>query len=108
MRATAIGSIALATAITAVGAGCGLLPPPALAQDCAGWSQLDVDGQLQTAQALIQPWLIDEARERQHLSPETPDAQVYSAVAGSLTKTCELQRRPGLRLADVVRDLYER
>jgi predicted Rossmann fold nucleotide-binding protein DprA/Smf involved in DNA uptake len=103
-----VRSLSLATAVAAAGAGCGLLPPPPLAQDCAGWSQLDADGQLQTAQALIQPWLIDEARARQHLSPETPEAQVYSAVAGSLTKTCELQRRPGLRLADVVRDLYER
>jgi hypothetical protein len=64
-------------------------------------------GQLQTAAALIQPALTDRVRERQHLEPDTPEEQVYPAVVGSITKTCDLQRQPGRSLAQIVQDLYE-
>lgn len=86
---------------------CGLLRPTPLAQNCAGWSTLDEEEQLVTAEAVVQPWLMDRVRERQHLPPGTPDDQVYGAVVGSITKVCELERRPNLQLAEIVRDLYE-
>jgi hypothetical protein len=86
---------------------CGLLRPAPLAQNCAGWSQLGEEAQLVTAEALIQPWLMDRVRERQQLAPQTPDAQVYGAVVSSITKVCELERRPDLLLTQLVRDLYE-
>ena len=50
---------------------------------------------------------MDRVRERQQLPPGTPDDQVYGAVAGSLTKVCELERQPDLQLAQIVRELYE-
>ena len=86
---------------------CTLLRPAPLAQDCAGWSRLDAEAREQTAAALIQPWLLDRVRERQHLPAGTPDGEVYQAVASSISKTCDLERRPDLLLAQVVRDLYE-
>jgi hypothetical protein len=88
-------------------AGCSLLRPAPLAHTCAGWSQLNPEEQLQTAAALIQPALTDRVRERQHLEPDTPEEQVYPAVVGSITKTCDLQRQPGRSLAQIVQDLYE-
>ena len=88
-------------------AGCTLLRPPPLAQTCGGWSQLNAEDQQQTAAALIDPSLMVRVRERQHLRPETPDAQVHLAVVGSITKTCDLLRQPGLSLAQVVSDLYQ-
>src|SRR5215207_7017941 len=88
-------------------AACTLLRPPPLAQNCAGWSQLNAEDQGMTAAALLEPSLMDRVRERQHLPPDTPDDQVYLAVVTSITKTCDLQRQPGLALAQVVRELYE-
>jgi hypothetical protein len=87
--------------------GCGFIRPAPLAQNCAGWSQLGDEGQLVTAEALIEPWLMDRVRERQQLPPQTPDAQVFGAVVSSITKVCELERRPDLLLTQLVRDLYE-
>ena len=87
--------------------GCGLLRPAPLAQNCAGWSTLGEEAQLLTAEAVIQPWLMDRVRERQQLPPGTPDDQVYGAVVGSITKVCELERQPNLQLAEIVRELYE-
>ena len=86
---------------------CGLLRPAPLAQNCAGWSLLGEEARLVTAEAVVQPWLMDRVRERQQLPPGTPDAQVYGAVAGSITKVCEAERQPKLQLAEIVRDLYE-
>jgi hypothetical protein len=85
---------------------CGLIRPVPLAQNCAGWIQLDDEAQLVTAEALIEPGLMDRVRERQQLPPQAPDAQVLGAVVSSITKVCELERRPNLLLAQVVQDLY--
>ena len=87
--------------------GCGFIRPAPLAQNCAGWLQLGDEAQLVTAEALIEPWLMDRVRERQQLPPQTPDAQVFGAVVSSITKVCELERRPDLLLAQVIRDLYD-
>jgi hypothetical protein len=98
----------LATTLVAALTGCSLVPRPVpLARSCGGWSELGATERLQTAQALVRPDLMDRVRDRQHLPRDTPDADVYSAVAGSLTKTCELERRPELLLAEVVSSLYE-
>jgi hypothetical protein len=97
----------IASGVALTVAACTLFRPAPPAQDCAGWSRLDIDAREQTAAALIQPWLLDRARERQHLPPGTPDGEVFQAVASSITKTCDLERRPDLLLAQVVRDLYE-
>ena len=100
----AIGmAIGLALSLSA----CNLLRPTPLAQNCAGWLQLGDEAQLVTAEALIEPWLMDRVRQRQQLPPQTPDAQVFAAVVSSITKVCELERRPDLLLAQVVRDLYD-
>jgi hypothetical protein len=85
---------------------CGLVRPAPLAQNCAGWLDLGDEAQLVTAEALIEPWLMDRVRERQQLPPQTPDAQVFGAVVSSITKVCELERRPDLLLTQVVRELY--
>jgi hypothetical protein len=88
--------------------GCSLVPRPVpLAVSCGGWSELGAAERLQTAEALVRPGLMDRVRDRQHLPRDTPDADVYPAVASSLTKSCELERRPELLLADVVSALYE-
>jgi hypothetical protein len=86
--------------------GCGLIRPAPLAQNCAGWLQLGDEAQLVTAEALIEPLLMDRVRERQQLPPQAPDAEVFGAVMSSITKVCELERRPNLLLAQVVQDLY--
>ena len=88
-------------------AACTLVRPSPLAQDCAGWSRLGANDQELTAEALIQPSLMDRVRERQHLQPGTPDDEVYLAVVSSISKTCDLQRRPELPLAQIVRDICE-
>jgi hypothetical protein len=88
-------------------AACTLFRPPPLAENCAGWSQLNAEDQRVTAAALIEPWLMDRVRERQHLQPDTPDEQVYLSVVSSITKTCDLQRQPDLALTQVVRALYQ-
>ena len=41
-------------------------------------------------------------RERQHLPPETADADVFAAVGSSFTKVCELEGRPGLLLTEII------
>ena len=87
--------------------GCGFIRPAPLAENCAGWSQLGDEAQVVTAEALIEPWLMDHIRERQQLPPQTPDAEVFRAVVSSITKVCELERRPDLLLAQVIRDLYD-
>lgn len=66
---------------------------------------MNADQRLQTAEAVIAPELVSSVRERQHL-PEATDAEVFAAVGGSLTKVCELERQPTLRLADIVTSLY--
>jgi hypothetical protein len=86
--------------------GCGFVRPAPLAHNCAGWVQLGDEAQVVTAEALIEPGLMDRVRERQQLSPETPDAEVFGAVVSSITKVCELERRPDLLLAQVVQNLY--
>ena len=93
-------------AVVLLGA-CTFLRPVPLALDCAGWSHLNADDQQRTAEALVQPSLMDRVRERQHLPSDTPDREVYLAVVSSITKTCDLQGRPALTLAQVVHDLYE-
>jgi hypothetical protein len=45
-------------------------------------------------------------RERQHLSADTAGDEVLFAVGGSIDKACELERRPGLLLAEIVNGLY--
>jgi hypothetical protein len=45
-------------------------------------------------------------RERQHLPPETAEAEVFAAVGSSFDKVCELERRPGLMLTEIVTSLY--
>jgi hypothetical protein len=102
-----LGRCVLATALVAALTGCSLVPRPVpLARSCGGWLQLGAAERLQTAEALVRPELMDRVRDRQHLPPDTSDGEVYSAVAGSLTKACELERRPDLLLAEVVSSLY--
>jgi hypothetical protein len=88
--------------------GCGALDPrpEPLAQNCGGWLRLDQAQQIQTAEALIPPQAMEAVRERQQLSADTIDADVYVAVTSSVTKVCELESRPGLPLSDVVTGLY--
>lgn len=95
---------ALATALLmAALMGCGPVP---LAQNCAEWSRLKADEQLQTAHALIDPRLMMSVREKQHLPPDTTDVEVFAAVSSSFTKVCEIERRPGLMLSEIVTRLY--
>jgi len=54
-------TISMAVSLTA----CGLIRPAPLAQNCAGWVQLDDQAKLVTAEALIDPGLMDRVRERQ-------------------------------------------
>ena len=66
---------------------------------------MDADARLQTVAACIAPVLMASARERQHLAPEAAEAEVLAAVSSSLDKVCEIERQPGLLLAEVVTDL---
>ena len=99
--------VAIALLTTAV-TGCGLVNPRPvpLAQTCAEWSRLNADERLQTAEAVIAPELMSRVRESQHLPPEASDAEVFAAVGSSLTKVCELERRPGLMLTEIAAGLY--
>ena len=87
--------------------GCGFIRPAPLAQNFAGWFQLDGETQLVTAEARSSNhglWTASASGSNCH--PKPPDAQVFGAVASRITKVCELERRPDLLLAQVVRDLY--
>lgn len=88
--------------------GCGLIEPRPvpLAHTCAEWTRLAADERLQTAEAFIEPGLMPSVRERQHLSADTADDEVLLAVGSSIDKACELERRPGLLLAEIVSGLY--
>jgi hypothetical protein len=99
--------VAIALLSTAL-IGCGLVEPRPvpLARTCAEWSRLDDDQRRQTAEAVIAPELMTNVRERQHLPPETADEEVFAAVGGSIDKTCEIERRPGRILTEIVASLY--
>ena len=99
--------VAIALLTTAI-IGCGLVNPRPvpLARNCAEWSRLDTDERLQTAEAFVAPELLANARQRQHLPPETADAEVFAAVGSSFDKVCELERRPALMLTEIVASLY--
>jgi len=105
MGSRRIAAIAL-LAVTLV--GCGVLDPRPLplARNCAEWMRLDADEQLQTAEALIEPDLMAVVRERQHLTADSADGEVFAAVRSSVTKICELERQPALMLTEVVASLY--
>jgi hypothetical protein len=94
--------------LTAAMIGCGLVEPRPvpLARTCAEWSRLNDDQRLQTAEAVIAPELMTNVRERQHLPPETTDAEVFAAVGSSIDKVCELERRPGLTLTEIITSVY--
>jgi hypothetical protein len=94
--------------LTTAAIGCGLVDPRPLplARTCGEWSLLTDDQRLQTAEALITPDLVASARARQQLPPETTDAEVFAAVRASIDKVCELERRPGLTLAEITTSLY--
>ena len=94
--------------LTAALIGCGLEDPRPipLARNCAEWSRLDVAERLQTAQAFIEPGLITTVGERQHLPPDATDAELLAAAGSSFDKVCELERRPGLMLSEIVTSLY--
>ena len=88
--------------------GCELVNPRPvpLARTCGEWSLLTADQRLQTAEALISPDLMARARDRQHLPSGAADEEVFAAVRGSIDKACELERRPGLTLAEITTSLY--
>ena len=86
-------------------AACAPVRPSPLAENCAGWAQLNAGDQLISAEALVQPSLMTQVRERQHLQPDTPDEQVYLAVVSSISKTCD--GRPERQLDQIITDLYE-
>jgi hypothetical protein len=94
--------------LTASQGGCGLVDtrPAPLARTCAEWSRLGAEERLQTMEALIEPRLMVSVRERQHLSADTPDDDVLLAAGSSIDKICELERRPGLPLTEIVTSLY--
>ncbi len=87
---------------------CGIIDPrPApLARNCAEWSRLDAGQRLQTAEALIESELMASVLEAQQLPADTPDADALEAVGRSLDKVCEIERQPGLLLAEIVTNLY--
>jgi hypothetical protein len=100
---------AIAIAVLTTGLfGCGAVDtrPVPLAGNCAEWSRLDADQQLQTAQAVIEPGLLSTVRERQQLAADADDAEVFAAVRTSLSKVCEVDRRPGLLLSEIIARLY--
>jgi len=94
--------------LTAALSGCGLVDtrPAPLARNCAEWSRLGADERLQTAEALIDPVLVASVRERQHVSADTPQDDLLVAAGGSIDKVCEIERRPGLLLTEIVTRLY--
>jgi len=104
-RGRCVVSIAL-LATTVIGCGFVNPRPVPLARTCADWSRLNADQRLQTAEAFIPPELMTSVRERQHLPPDTVDAEVFAAVGSSFDKVCELERRPGLMLTEIVASLY--
>lgn len=94
--------------LTAALVGCSLLPRPVpLGRNCAEWSRLDADQQLQTAEALIAPERMTSVREKQHLPPDSADPEVFAAVGSSLGKVCDLERQPDLVLAEIVTSLHD-
>ncbi len=99
--------VAIALLTTAM-IGCGLVEPRPvpLARTCAEWSRLNAEQRIQTAEAVIAPEPMTSVRERQHLSPETTDVEVFAAVGSSIDKVCELERRPGLTLTEITTSLY--
>ena len=101
------GNVAIALLTSAI-IGCGLVKPRPvpLARNCAEWSRLVADERLQTAEAFVAPELLANARQRQHLLPETADGEVFAAVGSSFDKVCELERRPALMLTEIVASLY--
>jgi predicted small lipoprotein YifL len=101
-------SVVAIALLTSAMLGCGLVNPRPvpLARTCTEWSRLNADQRLQTSEAIIAPELMTSVRERQHLPPETADAEVFAAVGSSLDKVCELERRPGLMLTEIVTSLY--
>ena len=102
-----LGGHLLANALlTATLVGCGLVRPAPLARSCAEWSRLAADERLQTAEALIPPDLMTSVREAQHMPADSADGDVFAAVASSLSKTCEIERRPALMLTEIVTSLY--
>ena len=44
--------------------------------------------------------------EVQQLPADSPDDRVLDAVGSSFDKTCEIERRPGLLLTEIVTTLY--
>ena len=108
MAVRAPRSFALA-ALTALMIGCGIVDvrPDPLARNCSEWMRLDEDQRLQTAEALVDDRLLPTVREVQELPLGATDRDAFIAVRASVTKVCEVERRPGLQLADVIASLYE-
>jgi hypothetical protein len=67
---------------------------------------LEAEERLHTAEAFVAPELMANARQRQHLPPETDDAEVFAAVGSSFDKVCQLERRSALMLTEIVTSLY--
>ena len=99
---------ALVVLVSTVAGGCSIIDPrPApLARNCAEWSRLGDDELLQTAEALLEPQMMARVLEVQQLPADSPDELVLEAVGSSFDKTCEIERRPGLLLTEIVTTLY--
>jgi hypothetical protein len=90
-------------------AGCSLLLPGPRpeAVTCAEWLAMPIARQTELAATMVEAEdLWEGVRQAQHHQPGVPRELLIREVIASVTKNCEVMRKPGQLIVDLTMQLY--